>query len=138
MSLLHILLAEDNRGDVLLVQQALVENGIQHELHVVKDGEQALRFVARMGKPGEPPCPDVFLLDLNLPRVDGPQVLREFRRHPKCTETPVIVVTSSDAPKDRGEMAALGVTRYFKKPTDLDAYMKLGAVVLEAVAGKSK
>jgi CheY-like chemotaxis protein len=138
MSLLHILLAEDNRGDVLLVRQALVENGIQHELHVVQDGEQALRFVARMGKPGEPPCPDIFLLDLNLPRVDGPQVLREFRRHSECTETPVIVVTSSDAPKDRGEMAALGVTRYFKKPTDLDAYMELGAVVLEAVAGKSK
>jgi CheY-like chemotaxis protein len=137
MSLLNILLAEDNRGDVLLVRQALVEKGIQHELHVVQDGEQALRFVARMGKPGEPPCPDVFLLDLNLPRVDGPQVLREFRQHPECTQTPVIVVTSSDAPKDRGEMAALGVTRYFRKPTDLDAYMELGAVVLEVVAGKS-
>ncbi|MGI8746636.1 MAG: response regulator [Bryobacteraceae bacterium] len=134
--MLHILLAEDNRGDILLVQQALEEHHIPHELHVVTDGEEALHFVTRMGKPGEAPCPDVLLLDLNLPKADGYQVLSEFRQHPECAHTPVIVVTSSDAPKDRAGMAALGIARYFRKPSELDAFMQLGAVVREVVEGQ--
>ena len=80
--MLHILLAEDNFGDVLLVEQALTEHQIDHELHVVKDGDEALQFLDRMGEAGGPPCPDVLLLDLNLPKVEGPQVLQEFRKHP--------------------------------------------------------
>jgi CheY-like chemotaxis protein len=135
--MLQILLAEDNQGDVLLVQQALEEHHIPHELHVVADGEEALRFVAHMGKTGEAPCPDVLLLDLNLPKTDGPQVLNEFRRHPECAHVPVIVVTSSDLPKDRAHIDALGVSCYFRKPTDLDAFLQLGAIVRKVVAGKA-
>jgi CheY-like chemotaxis protein len=134
--MLHILLAEDNLGDVLLVQRALKEHHIANELHVVKDGGEALAFVSRMGKPGGPPCPDVFLLDLNLPKIDGAEILTEFRKHPACTETPVIAVTSSDAPKDRAKMMALGVDRYFKKPSDLRAFLALGALVREVLAAK--
>lgn len=119
----------------MLVRQALEENQIEHKLHVVKDGEEALRFVANIGKSGESPCPDVLLLDLNLPKIDGSQVLRAFRLNPTCVETPVIVVTSSDAPKDRARMAALGISRYFRKPSDFDAFMQLGAVVREVVKG---
>lgn len=124
--MLHILLAEDNFGDVLLVRQALTEHRIHHELHVVKDGDEALQFLDRMGETGEPPCPDVLLLDLNLPKVDGPQVLQAFRKHPACAKTPVVVVTSSDAPADRKRAAALGATAYFRKPYDLSEFMKLG------------
>jgi CheY-like chemotaxis protein len=133
MKSLQILLVEDNRGDIFLIQRALAENHIEHELHVVRDGEEALGFVLRMSTPIGAPCPDVVLLDLNLPKADGVQVLSALRKHPECAATPVIVVTSSDAPKDRDRVAALGVNRYFKKPFDLDEYMELGKAVLEVV-----
>ena len=133
MNLLHILLAEDNAGDIFLVQRALEEHGISHELHVVRDGAEALDFIACMGKPGGVPRPDLVLLDLNLPKADGSEVLFEFRKHPECVETPVIVVSSSDAEKDRVRMAELGVAHYFRKPSDFDAFLKLGAVVREVI-----
>jgi CheY-like chemotaxis protein len=133
---LHILLAEDNPADVLLVREALEEHHIPHRLHVVQDGEQAIHFVERMGQPDGTPCPDLLLLDLNLPKADGPQVLREFRRHPECAHTPVVVVSSSDAPQDRARVSPLGISRYFRKPPDLDAFLHLGAVVREVVAIK--
>ncbi len=135
--MLHILLAEDNVGDILLVQEALQEHRILHKLHVVQDGAKALNFITRMGQPGELPCPDLVLLDLNLPKVDGPQVLSAFRKHPECGLTPVIVVTSSDAQKDRARVAELGISRYFKKPSDFDAFLQLGAVVREVVGERS-
>ena len=130
---MNILLAEDNRADVLLVREALSLRHIDHDLHVVRDGEEAIAFVSRMGTPGEPPCPDLFLLDLNLPRADGPEVLREFRRHPECAHTPVIVVTSSDMPRDREQVEPLGIAHYFRKPADLDEFMELGAVIEQVV-----
>jgi CheY-like chemotaxis protein len=133
MRVLHILLAEDNHGDVLLVREALQEHRIQHQLHVVQDGQEALDYVVRMGKPNEEPCPDVMLLDLNLPKADGPAVLSEFRKHPECTHTPVIVVTSSDSPKDRARMAELGISYYFRKPSDFASYMQLGAVIRQVI-----
>lgn len=133
MRLLHILLAEDNHGDVFLVREALEAHQITHELHVVNDGQQALDYVVKMGKPGEVPCPDVLLLDLNLPKADGPTVLKEFRQHPECARTPVIVVTSSDAEKDRTRMMQLGISRYFRKPSDYEAYLQLGELVKDVV-----
>ena len=129
--MVRILLAEDNRGDILLVRKALEEHHVEYELHVVKDGEEALRFVSCMGRPDGDPCPDLMLLDLNLPKVDGSQVLREFRRHPQCEHTPVIVITSSDSSKDHALVAAIGVTRYFRKPMDFEGFMQLGAIVKE-------
>jgi two-component system, chemotaxis family, response regulator Rcp1 len=131
---LHILLAEDNRGDVLLVRRALDHHHLEYELHVVKDGEEALDFVCHMGKPGYAACPDVMLLDLNLPKADGGQVLREFRRHPQCEQTPVVVITSSDSSKDHALVSGLGVSRYFRKPMDFDDFMRLGEVVREVLA----
>jgi CheY-like chemotaxis protein len=138
MSPLRILLAEDNLGDVLLVQDALQSHKIPNELHVVRDGEEALAFIEKMGEPDGIPCPDLMLLDLNLPKVDGSEVLSRFRKHPECAQTPVIVITSSDAHRDRERMAQFGIARYFRKPSDLNAFLKLGAVVLEVVEGKSE
>jgi CheY-like chemotaxis protein len=131
MKEIQVLLAEDNRGDVLLVREALAAHHLSYKLHVAADGAEAVNFVARMGQPGQAPCPDIFLLDLNLPRVDGHEVLREFRRHPGCAATPVVVVSSSDSARDRQQVSALGVARYFKKPTTFDAFMQLGAIVEE-------
>jgi CheY-like chemotaxis protein len=136
MNTLQILLAEDNLGDILLVEQALEEHHLPHQLHVVRDGAEALEFVAHMGESGGAPCPDVLLLDLNLPKVDGPEILAEFRKHPQCARTPVIVVTSSDAHTDRVRMGELGIANYFRKPSDLDAFLELGAIVREVVEGK--
>jgi len=107
------------------------------EMHVVRDGDEALAFVAHMGEPQGVPCPDLLLLDLNLPEVDGSQVLTEFRKHPQCAHTPVIVITSSDTHKERARMNELGIARYFRKPSDLEAFLKLGAVVHEVVDGKT-
>ena len=133
MNKLKVLLAEDNRGDVLLVREALAEHNISAELFVMRDGGEALDYIAGIGEPNRPPCPDLVLLDLNLPKVDGLDILAEFRKHPQCTHTPVIVISSSDAPKDRERAGALGVTRYFRKPSDLEEALKLGSVVREVI-----
>lgn len=134
---LHILLAEDNQADVWLVRQALEEHRIPHRLYVVKDGAEAIAYVARLGNPDDLPCPDILLLDLNLPKADGTEVLREFRQHPKCAHTPVIVVTSSSAARDLARIGELGISSYFQKPVDLDEFLRLGAVVKEVVAAAS-
>ena len=81
---------------------------------------------------------DLVILDWMLPKLDGPEILSEFRKHPRCLGTPVIVMSSSDARKDRARMEALGIARYFKKPSDLDEFLKLGAVVREVVEEKSR
>jgi CheY-like chemotaxis protein len=129
----HILLAEDSSGDVLLIRHALREHDVPFALHVAPDGAAAIDFVLRMGTPGVP-CPDLVLLDLNLPKVDGAEILSAIRMRSECSETPVIVITSSDAPSDKQRLENLGVTRYFRKPSDLAEYMQLGAAVLEALA----
>jgi len=129
----HILLAEDNVGDVMLVQEALAAHHVENTLHVVTDGQQALDFVARLGEAQNRPYPDLVLLDMNLPKADGATVLAAFREHKDCTSTPVIIVSSSDSPKDQSRVAALGVNHYFRKPPDFDEFMKLGSVVKEVL-----
>jgi CheY-like chemotaxis protein len=130
---LRILLAEDNPGDILLVQEALREHAVEHELHVVQDGAKALDFLAHIGKTNEAPCPDVLLLDLNLPKIDGTQVLTEVRKHPAYVQMKVIVITSSSARRDRVRASELGAARYFKKPSYLNEYLQLGAILREVV-----
>ena len=133
MKPIRILAAEDNEADVILFEEALAHHQLEHQLDVVWDGQAALDYLTRMGKPGQPPCPDLLLLDLNLPKVDGGTILSEFRKHPECRETPVIIVTSSDAERDRVRVGAFPRTRYFRKPSDFEAYMELGAIIREAV-----
>ncbi|HYP06308.1 MAG TPA: response regulator [Bryobacteraceae bacterium] len=135
MKTLRILLAEDNPADVILVRHALEEHRISHELRVVTDGLDAIEFVASIGQAQSLDWPDILLLDLNLPRADGSEVLRAFREHPQGGATPVIVVTSSAAKADRQRVEPLGISRYFQKPVDFDGFMRLGAVVKEVVSG---
>jgi two-component system, chemotaxis family, response regulator Rcp1 len=128
---LSIFLAEDNPADVDLVREALREHHIEHQLVVAKDGTEARRYIDRMGTNPDDPCPDIILLDLNLPQASGFELFLQFRNHPLCTQTPVIVVTSSDAAKDRTRAAELGAARYFRKPSDYEDFLKLGAVLRE-------
>jgi two-component system, chemotaxis family, response regulator Rcp1 len=129
----HILLAADNVGDVMLVQEALAAHHVENMLHVVKDGQEALDFVSAMGEGPGVYCPDLMLLDMNLSKADGVVVLAAFREHKACTATPVIIASSSNSPKDRSRAAALGVNHYFRKPPDFDEFMKLGKVVKEVL-----
>ena len=127
----QILLCEDNEADIFLVRYALSTHQIEHELHLVTDGDQAIEFVNRMGKPDGPPCPDIFLLDMNLPKADGIEVLRECRKQSQSRQTPVIVMSSSVILRDKAIMEELRVSYYFRKPSELEAFLKLGSIVLE-------
>ena len=126
---IHILLAEDNDGDVFLVRRALEKQGLQHELTVARNGEEAIKLLDHAGRDADFEAPDLIVLDLNLPKVDGAQLLLRIRKSPLLGATPVIILTSSDSPKDRESALELGANMYFRKPTDLQSFMHLGEVV---------
>ena len=128
-----ILLAEDNPGDVFLVRRALEKHHLDCKLIVVEDGQAALHFMEQADADLEVVCPDLVLLDLNLPRATGSRVLTRIRQSPRCTETPIIIITSSDSPLDRETAARLGATDYFQKPGDLAGFMQLGRIVRDAL-----
>jgi chemotaxis family two-component system response regulator Rcp1 len=128
----RILLAEDNDGDVFLVRRALARRALLHELFVTHNGEEALAWLAEHAEPRSL-APDLILLDLNLPRIDGAQVLSHLRKSDSFSCIPVIVLTSSDSPKDRQMALDLGANLYFRKPTDLASFMDLGRIIEETL-----
>jgi CheY-like chemotaxis protein len=130
----RILLAEDNEGDVFLVRRALEKRGLPHELVLAHNGEEALVWLDdHSGDRNGETRPDLILLDLNLPRVDGGQLLSHIRKSDTFCRTPVIVLTSSDSPKDRQMALDLGANLYFRKPTDLASFMDLGRIIQETL-----
>jgi CheY-like chemotaxis protein len=132
----RILLAEDNDGDVFLVRRALEKRGLAHELVLAHNGEEALVWLdGHTGTTNGESAPDLILLDLNLPRVDGGQLLSHIRKSDSFSRTPVIVLTSSDSPKDRQMALELGANLYFRKPTDLASFMDLGRIIEETLQG---
>ncbi len=128
-----ILLVEDNVADVFFVREALRFEGIETELFVAPDGEKAVEFIESAEISRDAPCPQIILLDLNLPRRSGAEVLLRINQSSRLAKVPVVIVTSSDAPSDRAEMARLGARRYFVKPRDLDEYLKLGVLVKDVL-----
>jgi two-component system, chemotaxis family, response regulator Rcp1 len=128
MTKLMLLLVEDNPADVFLVGEALREDGLDCDLQVVDDGEQAIQFLERVDTGAQTP-PDLLLLDLNVPRISGEQVLERMRSSRPCAGIAVVVISSSDSPRDRQKAAALGAAEYFRKPAKLDEFMALGKVV---------
>ena len=124
-----VFLVEDNPADVFFVRTALKSEGIDSDVRIAPDGEQAIAFVEITDADPEAPCPHVILLDLNLPCISGMEVLRRVKKSARFADVPVIIVTSSDAATDRAEAASLGANGYFLKPQNLDEYMKLGSVV---------
>lgn len=131
-----ILIAEDNPGDVYLVRRALETARIDIPLHVAADGEEAYHFIDRLEREAAGVCPRLVLLDLNMPRRSGQEVLVRLRRSAKMAGAPVIIVTSSDSPADREELARLGANDYFCKPSTYEEYMKLGEVVRRHLGGE--
>ncbi len=124
----YILLAEDNAADVFLVRTALKSEDLDCPLHVFSDGEEVLRFLELVENDAAP-YPVMLLLDLNMPKRSGEEILAWFQGTTRCSSIPIIVITSSDSPKDRERAAKYGVAHYFRKPADLDEFMKLGPVV---------
>jgi DNA-binding response OmpR family regulator len=129
----NILLIEDAEPDVFLVREALKTAGLNFELNVLDDGEKAIEFIDELDRYRGTNCPHLVLLDLNLPRRSGDQILQHLRHSDRCKDIPVVVVTSSDSPRDKAEMSRLGATRYFRKPSRLDEFMRLGPLVRELV-----
>ncbi len=114
-----ILMVEDNEGDVLLTTEALKEAKVVTDLHVVRDGVEAVEFLYRKGPYSAAPRPDLILLDLNLPRRDGRQVLAEIKQDPNLRHIPVVVLTSSSAEQDIVKAYDLHANCYIVKPVDL-------------------
>ena len=116
----EILLVEDNVGDARLAEETLRESKIRANLHHVADGVEAMQVLRRQGRYAQAPCPDLILLDLNLPRKDGREVLAEVKADPKLRHIPVVVMTSSDAERDLVMTYGLHANAYVVKPVDLN------------------
>ena len=126
-----IFLAEDNSGDVELLRMALKTAKLDCELLVVSDGREALDFVRQRGKYANHQPPDLAVLDLNLPKNDGLEVLEALRANAAFSGVPVAIVSSSSAPQELARMQNLRVDRFIPKPADLDEYLKIGATLKE-------
>lgn len=119
----EILLVEDNPGDVRLTLEAFKENRVLCNIHVVEDGVEALGYLHREGDYADAPQPDLILLDLNLPRKDGREVLAEIKEAPHLKRIPVVVLTTSKAEEDILRMYDLHVNCYIVKPVDLERFL---------------
>ena len=119
----EILLVEDNPGDVRLTREALKEGKVHNNLHVAPDGVEALAFLRRQGEHAQAVRPDLILLDLNLPRKDGREVLEEIKADPSLRYIPVVVLTSSQAEQDILRAYDLHANCYVSKPVDLDQFI---------------
>jgi CheY-like chemotaxis protein len=120
---IEILLVEDNPGDVRLTIEGLNEGKVRNNLHVAKDGVEALAFLRREGQFQTATRPDLILLDLNLPRKDGREVLSEIKADPRLKTIPVVVLTTSRAEQDVLHTYQLQANCYITKPVDLEQFM---------------
>jgi len=112
-----------------MVQETLTASNIDAELLFLEDGEQALELLARLETDLQAKCPDLILLDINLPRMDGFQVLARLRQNDRCANVAVIMMTSSAAQEDRAQAVGLHAQAYFQKPNDYNAFLKLGEII---------
>ncbi|MGB2727487.1 MAG: response regulator [Halobacteriota archaeon] len=121
----EILLVEDNPGDVRLTQEFIKESKVRNNLHVVVDGVEALEFLRGEGKYVDTPRPDLILLDLNLPRKDGREVLAEIKADEALKRIPVVVLTTSKAEQDIFKVYDLHANCYIIKPVDLEQFIEV-------------
>lgn len=129
-----ILLIEDNEADAFLVQQALKQHDVRANLRVLQDGGQASDFFDAVQN-GMMTCPDLVILDLNLPKLSGHEVLQKMRNGNTCREVPVVVLSSSAVFADTKESKRLGVACHIQKPSDFEEFMKIGAVLKSLLTG---
>jgi chemotaxis family two-component system response regulator Rcp1 len=132
------LLVEDNPADVFLIRQAILSHSLDIDLYVASDGDEAYEFIERAENDSErSPRPELVLLDLNLPKRSGREVLERLRQSAGYSTVPVVILTSSDLSDDRKELSALGADRYFCKPSTYDEFLKIGAVIKELLPAVS-
>jgi CheY-like chemotaxis protein len=119
----EILLVEDNQGDVGLIEEVLEETKIRRHLHIAEDGEEAMLFLHREGKFSGFPRPDIILLDLNSPKKDGREVLKEIKEDDNLRSIPIVVLTTSNSEKDINRSYELHANAYITKPLNLDEFI---------------
>ncbi len=122
---IEILLVEDNPGDVRLTKEAFKEGKVLNKLNVVKDGVEAMEFLHKQGKFSKAVHPDLILLDLNLPRKDGREVLAEIKSDPNLRRIPVVILTTSKSEQDILKTYDLHANCYITKPVDLSQFIKV-------------
>jgi CheY-like chemotaxis protein len=120
---IEVLLVEDDPGDVLMTREAFEEHKVRNNLSVVNDGAEAVAFLRREGEYRDTPRPDLILLDLNLPRRDGREVLAEIKNDPELRQIPVVVLTTSAADEDIVRSYQLHANAYVTKPVDFDRFI---------------
>lgn len=118
-----VLLVEDDPGDELMTREAFEENKVRNELHVARDGQDALDFVYQRNEHAEAPRPDLILLDLNLPKYDGREVLAQIKQDPELRSIPVVVLTTSQAEEDVLRSYRLHANAYVNKPVDFNRFI---------------
>ncbi|MGZ5303648.1 MAG: response regulator [Bacteroidia bacterium] len=121
----NILLIEDNLGDIRLIQEVLKNSEHKHDLHIVKDGEQAIHYLKKENKFADAVTPNLIFLDLNLPKKDGREVLVEIKSNDKLKTIPVIIFSSSEAEKDIQKSYELHANCYVVKPFDFNEFSKV-------------
>lgn len=125
----HILIVEDNPGDVELLRMAFRRAQLECELMVIGDGQKALAYVQRRAGRESGSMPDLTILDLNIPKNDGLEILEAIRASDEFQGVPVVVLTSSGSPRDAARVQELGATRHLIKPMDLEGFMEVGKIV---------
>jgi CheY-like chemotaxis protein len=123
-----VVVVDDNATDVILIKEAILAQKLDVDLRIYEDGEAAMGLIERVEQEEEP-CPHLILLDLNLPRRDGLEVLARLRGVRRCAGIPVVVMTSSAASSDRVSSDALGVAAYFQKPSEYAAFLEIGNII---------
>jgi len=136
----EILLAEDNPADVYLVREALREHRVDCTMRVASDGKEVLWILSPEQIQTQAKKLDLIILDLNLPRHDGIEILHRLREIAELAHIPVVVLTSSDSPRDREAANQLGAALYFRKPSSLAQFLSLGAVLKDLLerTGRTK
>src|SRR3954447_15928465 len=134
-AVLDILLVEDDPGDELLTREALDDQGTAHRVHVARDGQEAIDFLYRLGDRENAPHPDLIILDLNLPRFSGHQVLERIKADPDLAQIPVVILSTSQAQEDIADSYRLRANAYVSKPVDLDRYTRVVQQIDEFFTG---
>jgi CheY-like chemotaxis protein len=135
---LQVLLVEDNEGDVRLIKEAFYESNIEKSFSVAKDGEDALNYLYKKGQYAESQRPDIILLDINLPRKNGFEVLEQIKNDPELKRIPVIMLSSSSSEEHIHKSYDLSANCYVTKPVDFDEYIQVVRIIEDFWFGRAK